>query len=348
MPGPNSTSVRSANDLNPWTRSPSRRAGAVTSRLRRGVRRLVGRQRILGAGRVAASASAAVRRPPRRRLRARDAARSWRSTSSACGGGRRLRDPARRALADAERPPVDLDLDPELLLVVGSDGLDQPVERPLAGRPLGVLLEPALGALERRDRVVGGQLLRGQLVDPVARGVPAEVQVDRPDEGLERATPAATAGRGRRAAPRPRRAAGTSRGRAGSPSRARPGRAHDRGAAGGQHALVVGRVAPVQRLGDGEADDGVAQELEPLVVAGRGVGMLVQPAAVDERLGQQVAVAGREARGAPPGRRPGASRPRSRRSRTSARRCSRRRPGRSGSSRRPRRRSRSRTPLRGS
>ena len=70
-----------------------------------------------------------------------------------------------------------------------------------------------------------------------------------------------------------------------------PGRADDRGAAGGQHALVVGRVAPVQGLGDGEADDGVAEELEPLVVPGRGVRVLVQPAAVDERLGQQVAVA---------------------------------------------------------
>ena len=32
MPGPNSTRVRSAKDLNPWTRRPRRRAGALTSR----------------------------------------------------------------------------------------------------------------------------------------------------------------------------------------------------------------------------------------------------------------------------------------------------------------------------
>ena len=70
-----------------------------------------------------------------------------------------------------------------------------------------------------------------------------------------------------------------------------PGRADDRRAARGQDALVVGRVAPVQGLGHGEADDGVAEELEALVVPGRGVGVLVQPAAVDQRLDEQVAIA---------------------------------------------------------
>ena len=50
-------------------------------------------------------------------------------------------------------------------------------------------------------------------------------------------------------------------------------------------------MAAVQRLGDREAHDGITEELEALVVAGGRVGMLVQPAAVDERLAQQVAVA---------------------------------------------------------
>ena len=221
---------------------------------------------------------------------------SRRATPPAPGAARRApgRPPTSpRCGATGPRPrrafARHLDLDPELLLVVGSDRLDQPVERPLAGRPLGVLLEPALGALERRDRVVGGQLLRRQLVDPVARGVPAEVEVDRPDEGLERGRQ-----QGRPdAAAALRLAFAEQQVRAelepgGQPGEA--GRAHDRGAARGQHALVVGRVAPVQGLGDGEADDGVAEELEPLVVTGRGVRVLVQPAAVDERLGQQVAV----------------------------------------------------------
>ena len=40
----------------------------------------------------------------------------------------------------------------------GPDRLEQPVLRPLARRPLGVLLEPALGALERGQRRVGGEL----------------------------------------------------------------------------------------------------------------------------------------------------------------------------------------------
>ena len=68
-------------------------------------------------------------------------------------------------------------------------------------------------------------------------------------------------------------------------------RAHDRRAARGQHALVVVGVAPVERLGHGEADHRVPEELQPLVVPARGVGMLVEPAAVDERLREQVAIA---------------------------------------------------------
>ena len=51
------------------------------------------------------------------------------------------------------------------------------------------------------------------------------------------------------------------------------------------------RVAPVEGLGHGEADHRVPEELQPLVVTPGGVGMLVEPAAVDERLREQVAIA---------------------------------------------------------
>ena len=68
------------------------------------------------------------------------------------GGRRRLGHPPRRPLADAEHLAVDPDLDPERLLVVRAGRVDEPVVGPLAGSPLGVFLQPALGALEREDR----------------------------------------------------------------------------------------------------------------------------------------------------------------------------------------------------
>jgi hypothetical protein len=46
----------------------------------------------------------------------------------------------------------------------------------------------------------------------------------------------------------------------------------------------------VQGIGDRQVDDRIAEELEPLVVAGGIVGMLVQPARVDESLGDEVGV----------------------------------------------------------
>ena len=58
------------------------------------------------------------------------------------------------ALAHPEDLPADRHLDPEHLLVIRADRLEQPVVRALAVRPLGVLLEPALGALEARQRRV--------------------------------------------------------------------------------------------------------------------------------------------------------------------------------------------------
>ena len=62
-----------------------------------------------------------------------------------------------------------------------------------------------------------------------------------------------------------------------------------------RYALVVVRVAGVQRLGDGQVDDGVTEELEAFVVAARGVPVLVEPARMDERLLEQVQVPDRQA-----------------------------------------------------
>src|SRR5207237_5024633 len=71
-------------------------------------------------------------------------------------------------------------------------------------------------------------------------------------------------------------------------------RRDDRGAARRELALIVVRVSLEDGAGDGEADDGVAEELQPLVVSARGLRMLVEVAAVDERLLEQVEVANRE------------------------------------------------------
>jgi hypothetical protein len=46
---------------------------------------------------------------------------------------------------------------------------------------------------------------------------------------------------------------------------------------------------------DRQVDDGVAEELQPFVVADSGVLMLVEPAGVDERLAEQLQVADRDA-----------------------------------------------------
>jgi hypothetical protein len=50
----------------------------------------------------------------------------------------------------------------------------------------------------------------------------------------------------------------------------------------------------MERLGDDEADDGVAEELEALVVADGRVRMLVEPRSVDEGAREQDRVAERE------------------------------------------------------
>ncbi len=72
------------------------------------------------------------------------------------------------------------------------------------------------------------------------------------------------------------------------------GRRHDGGPPGAQVALVVGGMAGIQLVGDGEADDRVAEEFEALVVAARDVGVLVLPARMDEGLFKEIEVADRE------------------------------------------------------
>ena len=277
----------------------------------------------------------------------------WRCSARSQGieglGGRgRLGDPPRRSLTDPDDDSVDGDLDPELLLVIRADGLDDAVLRSRARPPLGQLLETTLGALEgaRRGRR-GLERVGRELEDPVARRAVAEVEVERPDEGLEAGRqqrwPETTAALGFAFAESevlaevdPSREAGET------------GRADDRRPTGRQRALVVVRMAGEEGLRDGQVHDDVTEELEAFVVAAGGVGMLMQPARMDERLVEQVQVLDRQAEVRGDGR----TRAHRRRDRTArrsgARRCSRQRPGRSGSSRRPRPRSRSRTPPRGS
>jgi len=81
--------------------------------------------------------------------------------------------------------PVDDDLDAEDLLVVGADGLEEAILRATARDPLGVLLEPALGALEGGRWELGSDLRLGDARHPGPGHVPAGVEEDRPDDGLE-------------------------------------------------------------------------------------------------------------------------------------------------------------------
>ncbi len=248
----------------------------------------------------------------------------------------------------AEDAPTDEDLDPERLLVVGPRRVEHPVLGSLPAGPLGVLLEAALRALQARRRRVVGQLRGCQRHDPVARPVEPEVEVQRPADRLE--------GRGEEG-----RAAAAATGRlalaekegvaeidpAGETGEA--GRRDDRRPAGGQEAFVVGRVAGVDRLADGQVHDGVTEVLEPFVVGRRRVRVLVQMTAVDEGLVEEIRVADLETEaGCERVRRTHTHGARDSVARTSARRCTRPRHRRCGSSRHPRRRSPSRTPLRDS
>ena len=133
IPGPNVTCVRSANDLKPWSRTDRSRAGAC------GAFRPAhpATSRGLGESRLELLGTLGMpRREDLDRLR----------------GGGRLGHSARSADAHPEHLAADLDLDPEDLVVIRADGLEDAVGGPPAGRALRLLLEAALRALEHHRR----------------------------------------------------------------------------------------------------------------------------------------------------------------------------------------------------
>src|SRR4051794_41447916 len=91
------------------------------------------------------------------------------------GGG--LGDASRRALAAPQDVALDADLDAEQLLVVRPGRIEDAVRGPSTRRPLGVLLEPALGALERPDGRIVLELRASERHEPVAGDGPAEIEV---------------------------------------------------------------------------------------------------------------------------------------------------------------------------
>ena len=58
------------------------------------------------------------------------------------------------------------------------------------------------------------------------------------------------------------------------------------GATGGELALVLRGMAPVQLVADDDGDHRVAEELQPLVGRQARIGVLVEVAGVDERLAE--------------------------------------------------------------
>ena len=171
--------------------------------------------------------------------------------------------------------------------------IEESIRRPSTAAALGELLEAALGALERPDRGLGRELRISQPDQPVADGIEAEVEIERARHRLEggceeRRTTATTALRLTLAERQrlPEIEAGGEPGKTGGRD--------DGGASGAQIALIVVGMTGVERLGDGEVDHGVSEELEPFVVAGRGLTMFVMPTGMDERLIEQVQIPDRE------------------------------------------------------
>ncbi len=209
------------------------------------------------------------------------------------GRGGCLGDPPRMAFTDADHSPADCHFHPEHLVVVRAHRVDQVVLRPLAGEALGELLETALGTLEGSERTIARQLRSGQSGHEGAGRLVPEIQVQSADQRFE--------GRGQEAGPSTSATLGfafaeqqvlTQLEAIGQSSQS--GRAHDRSPPSGQNALVVVRMATIEGVRNGQAYDGVAQEFEALVVAGGQVPMLVQIAAVDQRLLQQIEITDRE------------------------------------------------------
>ena len=255
IPAPNSTLVRSANDLKPWSRSASSR-GAAGRRRRAGRRSRRPSVAPTASGRRAARRAAARAPRPRRRSR-RSAATAPRrrprtspSTSTSIRNDFSWSGPVASTSRYDGRPP-------ECRWVYS------------CSRLFGLL----------SARIGASATARARRGPPASRGPARSRGRGRGRRRAPRTTRrAATAGAGRCAATRPRRASrhDAEVDPAGETGKAR-GR-DDRRAARRQVALVVVGMARVEGLGDGEVDHGVAEELEPLVVAGRGVGVLVEPA----------------------------------------------------------------------
>jgi hypothetical protein len=197
------------------------------------------------------------------------------------------------ALAHADDATADGDLDSEHLVVIRPDGVEEAVLRALSREALGVFLQSTLGALERPERAIACDLGGGEGSHEAAGGDVPQVEVDGADESLK----------GGREQGRPEPATALSLSftqqkilakteTAGQTGKA--GGADDRGSPSGENSLVIVRTATVQDVRYGQAHYRVAKELKALVVAGGKVPMLVQIAAVNQRLLQQVEVTDRE------------------------------------------------------
>ena len=192
MPGPNSTLVRSANDLKPWRRRARSRGSP-------GVGRSAHATPPSGPGSAAARACG-----PRRRSSA------W--AAAAVSAARRDGPSPMPSRSPATQTSIRNDFS-------WSGPLEsaRSVRRPFAGGPLGELLESALGALERADRCLRGELGGGEADQPRAHGLEAEIEIERAGDGLEGRRQEQRAATAAPLATRPRRASGTRRGRSGRP-----------------------------------------------------------------------------------------------------------------------------------
>ena len=162
MPGPNSTFVRSANDLKPWSRRASRRGSA--------------RARCAGH----------ADDPQCRRRRCADP-RSSQIAPAPAAAAAVSAVAARRALADAQQLAVDPDLDPERLLVVGPGRVDEPVRR--AGSPVRRWVYSWSRLLGLFSAPIGASADSSGSASSTSQsrtGVEAEVEVERAGHGLER------------------------------------------------------------------------------------------------------------------------------------------------------------------
>jgi hypothetical protein len=194
--------------------------------------------------------------------------------------------------AGADDASLDGYFDAKDLVVVGADRLDQTVLGAIAGEPLRELLQAALGTLKGIERALAGQFCVRHGDHEGARGLEAEVKVERPYHGLEgrseerRSASAATLGFAL-----PEQQILSQSESAGQPGQAC--RAHDRSSARRKNALIVVGMATIEGVRNSQTYNGVTEEFQALVVADGQVPMLVQVAAVNQRLLKQLEVTNR-------------------------------------------------------